>query len=168
MRNLVVRESTASDDAAVGELLVEAFRHQFAKKLPDVVYSPQRLADLRNQSEKRTHATVLVAEIAGRIVGTVAVYPPGAPGSKAWIANASDLRLLAIDPEFQGQGLSNQLLDTAEERARNWGVAAICLHTRRGATGVAMLYNRRGYVRDESGDIDLRPDVYLEGHLLRF
>jgi len=167
MTNLIIREATALDDTAVGELLVAAFRNQYAKKLPGISYSPERLADLRNQAEKRAHATVFVAETAGRIVGTIALYPAGAAGSEAWIEGAADLRLLALDPEFQGRGLSNQLLDAAEERARSWRVPAICLHTRREAIGVAGLYSRRGYVRDELGDLDLRPVVYLEGHVLR-
>jgi len=164
---LTIREATASDDAAVGELLVEAFRNQYAKKLPDVFDPPERLADLRNQSEKRDRATVLVAEVEGAIVGTVAIYPAGAPGSEAWIEGAADLRLLAIHPGFQGQGLSKQLLDAAELRARSWGVSAICLHTRREASGVARLYSGRGYLRDEAGDLDLRPVVYLEARVLK-
>ena len=167
LNEMIIRDAAEADDATVGELLVHAFLTQLAKKLPDVSYSPERLADLRNQSAKRACASVLVAEIDGRIVGTVSLYPAGASGSKAWIAGAADLRLLAIHPEFQGRGLSGKLLDAAEELARRWGVPAICLHTRQGASGVAELYESRGYVRDETGDLDHRPSVYLEARLLR-
>jgi GNAT superfamily N-acetyltransferase len=164
---MIVREAVAADDERVGKLLVQAFLTQLARKLPDVAYTEERLADLRNQAARRTSARVLVAEIDGRIVGTVALYPAGAPRSHAWIAGAADLRLLAIHPEFQGRGLSGKLLDAAEALARAWDVPAICLHTRQGASGVARLYRSRGYVRDETGDLDQRPAVYLEAHVLR-
>jgi GNAT superfamily N-acetyltransferase len=164
---MIVRDAVESDDEIVGELLVQAFLTQLAKKLPDVSYSAERLADLRNQAAKRACSSVLVAEIDGRIVGTVALYPAGAPGSHAWIPGAADLRLLAVHPDFQGHGVSGKLLDAAEALARTWRVPAICLHTRQGASGVARLYLSRGYVRDETGDLDHRPSVYLEAHVLR-
>ena len=134
--DMIIRDAVEADDTVVGELLVQAYLTQFAKKLPDVSYSPERLADLRNQMARRACASVLVAEIDGLIVGTVTLYPAGASGSDAWIAGAADLRLLAIHPDFQGRGLSGKLLDAAEALARKWGVPAICLHTRQGALGV--------------------------------
>ena len=164
---MIIRDAVETDDAIVGELLVQAYLTQFAKKLPDVSYSAERLADLRNQSARRASASVLVAEIDGRIVGTVTLYPVGASRSEAWIAGATDLRLLAIHPEFQGRSPSGKLLDAAEALARKWGASAICLHTRQGASGVARLYHSRGYVRDETGDLDYRPSLYLEGRVLR-
>jgi len=166
--DMIIRDAVEADDTVVGELLVQAYLTQFAKKLPDVSYSPERLADLRNQMARRACASVLVAEIDGLIAGTVTLYPAGASGSDAWIVGAVDLRLLAIHPEFQGRGLSGRVLDAAEARARKWGASAICLHTRQGALGVARLYRSRGYVRDETGDLDRRPSVYLEAHVLRF
>ena len=91
---------------------------------------------------------------------------PGAPGSEAWLPGAADLRALATHVDFHGQGLATPLLDEAERVARGWGVPAICLHVRRGAEGVARLYQRRGFVREPSGDMD-RPGVFLEAYVLR-
>src|SRR5262245_9051471 len=118
---MIIRDAVEADDTIVGELLVQAYLTQFAKKLPDVFYSAERMADLRNQFGRRACASVLVAEIDGRIVGTVTLYPAGASSSHAWIAGAADLRLLAIHPDFQGRGLSGKLLDAAEGLARRWG-----------------------------------------------
>jgi len=72
---MIIRDAIEADDTIVGELLVQAFLTQYAKKLPDVSYTVERLADLRNQSAKRASASVLVAEIDGRIVGTVWCRP---------------------------------------------------------------------------------------------
>jgi predicted N-acetyltransferase YhbS len=160
LERVIIREARPEDDEAVGELLVEAFLTQYAKKLPEVVYTEERKRSLRDTATKREVAKVLVAELEGRVVGTVAVWPPGAPGSEAWLPNAADLRHLATSVELHGQGLSRPLLDEAERVARAWGVSAICLHVRRGAEGVLRMYQRRGYVREPAGDLEL-PTVFL-------
>jgi len=37
---------------------------------------------------------------------------------------------------------------------------------RRGAVGVRALYEARGYQRRPEGDLDLRPEIFLEAFLL--
>jgi GNAT superfamily N-acetyltransferase len=161
MSELKIRPATAEDDAAVGDLLVDAFTTQYAKKMPEVRYDDDRKRALRATAQKRREAQVLVAELDGRVIGTVAIYPPGAPGSEAWLPDAADLRHLATSPDVHGRGYSRPLLDAAEALAWEGGAKAICLHVRRGAHGVARLYQHRGFVREPSGDRDT-PAVYLE------
>ncbi|RKG92103.1 GNAT family N-acetyltransferase [Corallococcus terminator] len=162
---ILIREVRPADDGAIGELLVEAFITQYSKKLPEVVYSEERKAFLRDVASRRKECTLLVAELDGEVVGTVALYPPGSPGSESWLPRTADLRALATSVRFHGQGLAQPLLAETEVLARRWGVDAITLHVRRGATGVARMYERRGYQRTPSGDID-RPEVYLEAFVL--
>ncbi|MDX2012972.1 MAG: GNAT family N-acetyltransferase [Myxococcaceae bacterium] len=161
-----IREAEAGDDEAVGALLVQAFVEQYARKMPEVVVSERRKDDLRRVSAKRAVAKVWVAELNGRVVGTVAVWPAGAPGSEAWIPGAFDLRHLAVDAQARGQGVSGALLDAAETFARGAGASAMCLHVRQGAVGVRRLYEQRGYRREPSGDLDARPEVFLEAFVL--
>ena len=168
LKRVVIREARPEDDAVVGELLVQAFITQYAKKLPEVVYTEDRKRALRDVESKRAVAKVWVAELDGRVVGTVALWPPGAPGSEAWLPEAADLRHLATSVDVHGQGLSTPLLDEAERVAREeWRVPAICLHVRRGAEGVERMYMRRGYVREPAGDLEL-PTVSLVAYVLRF
>ncbi|MFY0562578.1 GNAT family N-acetyltransferase [Archangium lansingense] len=167
LKRVVIREARPEDDAAIGELLVEAFVTQYAQKLPEVVYTEERKQSLRDTASKRAVAKVLVAELEGRVVGTVALWPPGAPGSEAWVPGAADLRHLATAVELHGQGLSVPLLEAAERLAREWRVPAICLHVRQGAAGVARMYQRRGFMREPSADLDT-PAVYLEAYVLKF
>lgn len=161
-----VRPALPSDDAAVGELLVEAFVSGYARKMPHIVVTDERKATLRDVARKREIATVLVAEVEGRVVGTVALFPPGAPSSEAWLPNAADLRHLAVAPSLHGKGLSKALLDEAERVARESDYEAICLHVRRGAHGVAGIYRKRGFLPDPKGDIEY-PSVSLEAFVLR-
>lgn len=161
-----IREAVAADDAAVGELLVEAFVSRYARKMPEVVVTPQRKDELRDVAGKRAVAKVWVAEQGGKIVGTVALWPPGAHRSESWIQGAADLRHLAIEPSVSGKGVSKLLLDTAEAHARAQRWKGVCLHVRRGAHGVRKLYEQRGYQRREEGDLDFLPEVFLEAFFL--
>ncbi|EAU65424.1 putative acetyltransferase [Stigmatella aurantiaca DW4/3-1] len=163
---VLIREARPEDDVAIGELLVDAYVTQYAKKLPEVVYTDERKRALREVAAKREVATVLVAEVGGEVAGTVALFAPGAPGSEAWLPDAADLRHLATAVRYHGQGLGKPLLDAAEALARKWGVKAVCLHVRRGVSGVARMYMGRGYVRTPEGDLDT-PTVFLEAYVLR-
>ncbi len=168
MSNIIIREAGPEDDARIGELLIHAFIATYARKMPTVVYGDARKAELRDVAVKRARATVLVADIGGEIVGTVSIFKPKAPTSEAWLPHFADLRHLAVDPSFHGKGVSGPLLDRAEAIARDeWETDGICLHVRRGADGVARLYQNRGFLRDPSGDIS-KPTVFLEAYYLRF
>ncbi|MBL8909482.1 MAG: GNAT family N-acetyltransferase [Archangium sp.] len=163
-----IREAVAADDAAVGELLVESFVTRYARKMPDVVVTPHRKDELRDVASKREIAKVWVAEVvgSGKIVGTVALWPPGAHRSESWISGAADLRHLAVDGSQAGKGVSKLLIDAAENFARAAKWKGVCLHVRRGAHGVRRIYEQRGYVRREEGDLDFLPEVFLEAFYL--
>lgn len=165
---MIIREAVPADDARVGELLVDAFMTTYARKMPEVVYGEERKNELRAVGAKRAVASVFVAELDGRVVGTVAIFRPGAESSEAWLPNSADLRHLAVDPAMHGKGVSKPLLDRAESLARDeWKVDAICLHVRKGAEGVARLYQSRGFRREPSGDM-VKPTVTLEAYVLRY
>jgi len=164
----LVRLARPEDDAVVGEMLVQGYVTAYARKMPHVVVGEERRATLRDVAGKRAIATVLVVEYEGRVVGTVAIFKPGAPTSEAWLPNAADLRHLAVDPAMQGKGLATPLLDEAERVVREeWRCSAICLHVRHGNAGVARLYQSRGYARAPEGDLKY-PDVELDAYSLRF
>jgi GNAT superfamily N-acetyltransferase len=162
----IIREARPEDDFGIGELLVDAYITKYAQKMPEVVYTEERKRSLRDVAAKREIAAVLVAEVEGEVAGTVALFPPGAPGSEAWTPNTADLRHLATAVRYHGTGLSRPLLDAAEDLARKWGVDAVALHVRKGNAGVAAMYRKRGYVRTPEGDLEL-PTVSLEAYLLR-
>jgi GNAT superfamily N-acetyltransferase len=161
-----VRVSVPADDLALAALLVDTFVGTYGHKLPHVVVSPGRRADLSAVAPRRAHGEVLVAEVQGEVVGTLTVLRPGFPGTRAWTANTAELRYLAVDRRFQGRGYSRALLDCAVELARGWDTASVCLHVRREAKAVARLFRGCGFVRDAGGDADLRPEVFLDAYRL--
>ncbi len=163
---MTLRHADETDDHAVGELLIRAFDTQNSNKMPGVVSSPERYADLRNRAQKRKDATVLVGEIDGTLAGTMTLYRWGAPGNEAWLQGAAGLRYLAIEPRFAGKGLSTLFITEAKKPAVDWRASAICLRVRSGATGVQRLYSLHGWERDPRGDLDLLPEIHLDGFTL--
>ena len=168
MPQVTIRLAREEDDEAVGELLIRAFVETYARKMPEVIVTESRKADLRDVSSKRAVAQVWIAERSdstdNRIVGTVALFPAGSAASQAWLPNCSDLRHLAISDEARGLGISTQLVSECERQARVWGNSAICLHVRQGADGVGKTYESLGYDRDLKGDASLS-SVHLLGYI---
>ncbi len=160
-----LRLAEAKDDVAIGELLVEAYVEAYREKMPEVVVGDARKQDLRDVAARRKIAQIILLEKSGTVVGTVAIFPPGAPGSEAWLPNATDLRHLAVARAHHGQGLSKLLLAEAERVSREMKAGYITLHVRKGAHGVGRLYESQGYQRAPAGDLS-RPEIELEAYVL--
>lgn len=96
-----------------------------------------------------------VAELNGRLVGTVAVRGPK-PAGEAYIADpppplyttpgTAILSQLAVHPDCRGIGLGERLIDAAEAWARAQGFAQMALDTAEPAAALRRRYERRGYV----------------------
>lgn len=148
-----IKKVEPSDDGRVADLLVRSFTETYRRKLPHIPTPNERVVELRAVDTRRRDGHVYLLELGYRIVGTAALIRPGERENESWIANAANLRCLAIDPDFHGLGLSELLLDEAERMARRWSVRSICLHVQSDAIGVARLYQQRGFLREPSGDM---------------
>jgi ribosomal protein S18 acetylase RimI-like enzyme len=165
-KEFAIRSANSQDDRRLGELLIDSYVETYAKKLPDVIVSETRKADLRDVASRREHASVLVIERNAEIVGTLTLYPPGSPHSKAWRSDGAEIRYMAVDRGLHGRGLSTLLLNEAKTLAREWNAKCICLHVRQTASGVAGMYMKNGYLRFPEGDRDERPEIFLEAYFL--
>jgi len=73
-----------------------------------------------------------------RVVGTVRILPAGHTGDpEAW-----QLRSMAVDPEYQGQGIGRRLLEAVVEEARRRGVGLLWANARTSALG---FYTKAGW-----------------------
>ena len=105
--------------------------------------------------ERLAGAQGFVAELGGRLVGTVAVRGPK-PLGETYIADpppplyttpgTAILSQLAVHPDCRGLGLGEQLIDAAEAWARDQGFAQLALDTAEPAVALRRRYERRGYV----------------------
>lgn len=148
-----LKTASGEDQEAIGELLVRTFMQTYARKLPHVCTPEERIKELRNVALRQHDGDVLILELGYRIIGTAALIRPGASSSESWLENSSNLRCVAIDPEFQGLGFAEVLLGEAEALARRWNSSNVCLHVQSGAEGVARMYLRWGFTRAPVGDI---------------
>jgi GNAT superfamily N-acetyltransferase len=165
LEQLRLRLALPDDDRSIGELVFRTFKEAYAKKQPPRIMTEERKNDLYNVALRRKKGVVYVMELGSKIIGTYSLIFPYALGSQAWISGASNLRCLAIAPEYQGRGLSIVMLKSSQVLARSWNAQSICLHVQRGAQEVAQIYSRFGYVRDPKGDTMIS-GYALEGYIL--
>jgi ribosomal protein S18 acetylase RimI-like enzyme len=81
-----------------------------------------------NMSSLAKDAEIIVAFIEDKIVGAVAYVPPGIDKS-LFLREWSVIRMLAVDPEYRGQGIGKALAEECIRRAIRDGSDIIALHT---------------------------------------
>lgn len=163
---LVVRGAREGDREAVGELLIRSFVDTYARKMPEVVVSDERKANLRRALDFKDRGFVVVAEANGQVLGTVMLLKPEDQESRAWKKGHAYLRYMAVDPTSHKRGVGDELMRAAIGRAREWGCEGVCLHIRRGADGLGRFYGKHGFQREETGDQDHLPEIFLEAYRL--
>jgi ribosomal protein S18 acetylase RimI-like enzyme len=111
----------------------------------------------------------IVAEHAGRVVGSVMLFPPSAAayGDAAEAPPWPELRLLAVSPEARGMGVGRLLVDECVRRARASGAAELGLHTSRSMETAIGMYRRMGFVRAPEHDFQPEGAELVEGYRLR-
>lgn len=82
-----------------------------------------------------------------KLVGTICYYPPGVTSGSPWL-DRSEVALFgqfAVEPDLQKQGIGRRLIESAEEIARNSGVAELALDTAEPARHLIEWYQRLGF-----------------------
>ncbi len=91
--------------------------------------------------------TCLVAEIDGRLVGTLALHGKDAASEAVWFRrdDVVVLEQFAVALDVQGQGVGSALMDEAERRARESGATYAVGDTAGPAAHLIAMYEARGY-----------------------
>ena len=123
-------------------------------------------ATLRDVVSRAAAATVLVALLDGRIVGSVTVATEG--GAYAENSDPGDavIRMLVTDPAARGAGVGTALMDQALQRAREEGCGAVRLSTQESMTAAHRIYERLGFTRTPDRDWTPVPGVDLLTYVL--
>jgi putative acetyltransferase len=93
-----------------------------------------------------------VAELAGGVVGTVAVRPKD--------ETVCEIKRLYLQPGLRGSGLGQRLYEHAEDFARRAGYRSIWLDSSRRFSRAHALYRRNGFKLVEHIDNAWEDDVY--------
>lgn len=111
----------------------------------------------------------IVAEYAGKIVGTVQLYPPS---MKAYHydapveATGPEVRLLAVDRTFQGRGIGKALTLECIKRTQNSGYSTLGLHTGEFMQTPIQMYERMGFVHIPTLDFHAEGGGIVKGYRL--
>ncbi|RCW45060.1 acetyltransferase (GNAT) family protein [Halopolyspora algeriensis] len=108
-------------------------------ELDTITAAARRIVDDLSQRPKPRH--VLTAGQERTLAGAVVLRPGKLPVQR----HRGEIEWLLVDPELQGQGLEQQLLDAAAVQARALGLTQLSLSTRSGQ-GLEDFYADRGWV----------------------
>jgi GNAT superfamily N-acetyltransferase len=88
-----------------------------------------------------------VAELEGRIVGTVVFVEASRASGSSWHnrPGVAEWHQFAVDPEFQRLGIGSMLLETAEGRAKETGALELAGTTSVRAKHLVAMYARKGF-----------------------
>lgn len=141
MPSAVLRDFQEPDANEVNQLALAAFQ-EFSSKYTDW---PALASFYGRMSSLAEHGEIMVAELAGNIVGAVAYIPPHRPKApyfeKAWPI----IRSLVVDPTCRRTGVGRALTEECIGRARRDGSSVIALHTSPIMTIALPMYLRMGF-----------------------
>lgn len=154
---VIVRPIRRAEFDSVADLTVRAYR---------TVYDD--LGDyetvLRRVGHRARHAEVLVAELDGRVVGTVTFVPGPGRYAEGDDPDAAWIRMLAVEPAARGQGIGRRLTEECVARARGAGRRRLLLHTGDPQVVARRMYARLGFERRPDLDEEVDDDLWMRGY----
>ncbi len=161
---IVVRDARPEELSGVADLVLAAYEEFMTELSSDFAVA---FEDSLNSILLREENEVLVAEAAGRVVGTVALYRGGAPyGSETLPPSWAAMRLLAVLPGSRNRGVGRALTLECIRRARDRHLSAILLHTLPSMAAARAMYDGLGFLRMPELDASLAPEVKVLAYRL--
>lgn len=161
---LTIRDATVAERSTTVALTRDAYA-EFARVMDPVAWEELRDAidDALASDAPRER---IVAEFDGRIVGSVALFPPETKPYAEFdgISTSPELRLLAVSRSARGLGVGSALVDECVRRARRMGASEIGLHTSRSMQAAIQLYRSMGFERVPERDFTPPGAELVEGY----
>jgi len=154
-----VRSATPLDHAAVAELTAAVYR---GEGFSSADYEPA----LRDVGSRAASATVLVAELDGRLVGAVTVATRGGEWAEQAVPGEAVIRMLVVAAQARGSGAGEALVRACLDLARDDGCTLVRLSSQEDMTAAHRLYERLGFVRTPSFDWSPVPGLFLRTYAL--
>lgn len=160
-----VRIAEPHEYSRAGQLIVAAYR-----ALPGAHLDAGYEAELADVERRAREAEVMVALVPddGPVVGCVTLVPDASsPWAELLGPQEAGVRMLAVDPSAQGQGVGRALVQACVTRAKQLGRAAVLLHTTPWMTAAQRLYASLGFERSQDRDWYPVPEVPLLAYRYR-
>ncbi|MED1202615.1 GNAT family N-acetyltransferase [Heyndrickxia acidicola] len=102
----------------------------------------------------------IVAELDGKIHGSVALFPPNTDAYDGYIDELDyyEIRMLAVHPEARGKGTAASLVSECIRRTKEKGSRFIGLHTADFMVNAIKLYEKMGFERYPQFDFEPSDD----------
>ena len=165
--NISIRDAFEGDREAAHEVTLAAYE-EYAKIIPPLFWEGYRKNIVESLDEKGS-AQLIVAEYAGKIVGSVLLYPPVASAYGAAVDESAaipEMRLLAVNPAMRGHGIGSALTRECVQRAQRAGAPALGLHTTDMMQTAMQMYERMGFVRAPELDFHPTENTVIMGYRL--
>ncbi len=165
--NISIRDALEGDREAAREVTLAAYE-EYAKIIPPLFWEGYRKNIVESLDEKGP-AQHIVAEYAGKIVGSVLLYPPAASAYGAAADESTaipEMRLLAVIPTMRGHGIGTALTRECVQRAQRAGAPALGLHTTDMMQTAMQMYERMGFVRTPEFDFHPTENTLIKGYRL--
>jgi GNAT superfamily N-acetyltransferase/quercetin dioxygenase-like cupin family protein len=156
-----VRDAGRSDLPRARRVLLAAYQ-EYATAMPPAVFGSY-LAELLDVEARAGTGRILVAEVDGRVVGTVTYYPDAAVEGLGWPSGWAGLRALGVEPAARGRGVGRALVEACRRRAEVGGADVLCLHTDQFMTAALAIYGAMGFRRAPAFDFDATSRFALAG-----
>jgi predicted N-acetyltransferase YhbS len=147
-----LRDAVRADHPAIREVITAAYR-EYETVLPPGGFEVY-LLDLLDLDGRAEVGSLIVAERAGRVLGTVTYYDDASVEGLGWPSGWAGLRALGVDPAARGSGIGRLLMRECFDRARAVGAPVLCLHTAAFMTAAVVMYEEMGFRRAPKFDFD--------------
>lgn len=155
---MIIRDARVDEHTYIKELRLNAYT-EHATKIPEEHWNVLK-AQVSSDADLQEDVLRLVAEIDGKIVGSVAVFPPktDAYGGLVEELNHPEIRMLAVASEARGKGVATALINECIQRVRRQGLEYIGLHTADFMESAIQLYGQLGFERLPQFDFEPSDD----------
>jgi GNAT superfamily N-acetyltransferase len=150
MSDVVVRCALRREIEEIEQIGVAAYA-EFRSEVPAAILEAY-FADLRDLSNQWDQAQAIVAEIDGRIAGSVMFYADASTEGLGLPSQWAGFRKLAVAPRMRAQGLGRKLVEHCVGLARKCGATAVGIHTTSFMTAARRIYSDLGFRRCPSFD----------------
>ncbi|MEW9701399.1 GNAT family N-acetyltransferase [Paenibacillus sp. SI8] len=148
-----IRDARVEDRDDIERLMVAAYE-QYADVLPAPRWE-QYEANIRASVDKEGPVARIVAELDGRIVGSVLLFVSSedAYGRSDLNIHTPIIRLLSVSPSVRGKGIATALIKESVRRSLELGAELLHLHTSDMMASAVRLYERLGFERAVDKDM---------------
>lgn len=142
-----IREAVNNEVELIRKQRVKAYQDH-SKVIPHAHWEALRKA-IMSDADQQVDVKLLVAEIDGQIVGSVALFPAKSDAYKGLVEmiDYPEIRMLAVDQESRGKGVAEALIKECIYRTKSIGSKNIGLHTADFMETAMRLYERMGFAR---------------------